>query len=150
MLFGDLQLSLFRLEHLLVMLQTNCCGLLWGYLCWQISPYAPTMFSTDSWNMFHHTDVELPGTNNRIESWTCSFQGYLLSSHSSFWKCLRALKNEPSVISGHLGGQVDPPRTAHYIDSLHKEWSFPLRISSVNVTKSAVSCGFGHIYWSNP
>ena len=31
-----------------------------------------------------------------------------------------------------------------------KKWSFPLRISSVNVTKSAVSCGFGHIYWRNP
>ena len=28
---------------------------------------------------------------------------------------------------------------------LHKKWSFPLKISSVNVTKSAVSCGFGHI-----
>ena len=34
--------------------------------------------------------------------------------------------------------------------SLHTKWSFPLRISSVNVTKSAVSCGFGHIYWRNP
>ena len=30
------------------------------------------------------------------------------------------------------------------------QWSFPLRISSVNVAKSAVSCGFGHIYWRNP
>ena len=29
--------------------------------------------------------------------------------------------------------------------SLHKKWSFPLRIFSVNVTKSAVSCGFCHI-----
>ena len=29
---------------------------------------------------------------------------------------------------------------------LHKVSSFPLRISAVNVTKSAVSCGFGHIY----
>ena len=29
--------------------------------------------------------------------------------------------------------------------SLHKKKSFPLRISSVNVTKSKVSCGFGHI-----
>ena len=28
---------------------------------------------------------------------------------------------------------------------LHRKWSFPLRISSVNVIKSAVSCGFGHI-----
>ena len=34
--------------------------------------------------------------------------------------------------------------------ALHRKWSFLLRISSVNVTKSAVSCGFGHIYWRNP
>ena len=31
--------------------------------------------------------------------------------------------------------------------TLRKKWSFALTISSVNVTKSAVSCGFGHIYW---
>ena len=34
--------------------------------------------------------------------------------------------------------------------SQHKKWSFPLRISSVNVTKSSENCGFGHIYWRNP
>ena len=34
--------------------------------------------------------------------------------------------------------------------SLHKKWSVPLRFSSVNMTKSAVSCGFGRIYWRNP
>ena len=34
--------------------------------------------------------------------------------------------------------------------SLHKKWSFWLSISSVNMTKSAVSCGFGYIYWRNP
>ena len=33
---------------------------------------------------------------------------------------------------------------------LHKKWSFPLRISSVNVTKSAGKCRFSHIYWRNP
>ena len=33
---------------------------------------------------------------------------------------------------------------------LHKKWNFPLRISSVNVTKSAGNCGFGHIYRRNP
>ena len=27
--------------------------------------------------------------------------------------------------------------------------SFALSISSVNVTKSAENCGFGHIYWRN-
>ena len=31
-----------------------------------------------------------------------------------------------------------------------KKWNFPLRVSSVNVTKSTVFCGFGHIYWGNP
>ena len=31
----------------------------------------------------------------------------------------------------------------------HKNWSFSLRISSVNVTKSTVCCGFGRIYWRN-
>ena len=34
--------------------------------------------------------------------------------------------------------------------TLHKKWSFPLWVSSVNVSKSADSCGFGHIYWRNP
>ena len=36
------------------------------------------------------------------------------------------------------------------IVALHKKWSFPLMISSVNVTKFAGNCGFGHIYWKNP
>ena len=31
-----------------------------------------------------------------------------------------------------------------------KKWGVPLRISSVNVTKSTVSSGFCHIYWRNP
>ena len=34
--------------------------------------------------------------------------------------------------------------------ALYKKWSFQWRISSVNVTKSTVSCGFRHIYWRNP
>ena len=34
--------------------------------------------------------------------------------------------------------------------TLHKKRSFPLRISSVNVTKSAENCGLGHIYQRNP
>ena len=34
--------------------------------------------------------------------------------------------------------------------SLHKKWSFTLRISAVNVTKSAENCGFGPNYWRNP
>ena len=34
--------------------------------------------------------------------------------------------------------------------TLHKEWSLPVKISLVNVTKSAGNSGFGNIYWRNP
>ena len=34
--------------------------------------------------------------------------------------------------------------------SLNKIRNFRVRISSVNVTKSAGNCWFGHIYWRNP
>ena len=34
--------------------------------------------------------------------------------------------------------------------TLHKKWSFPLSISSANMTKSAVSWEFDHIYWRYP
>ena len=37
------------------------------------------------------------------------------------------------------------PVDIHYT----KKWSITLRIFLVNVTRSAVSCGFGHIYWRN-
>ena len=33
---------------------------------------------------------------------------------------------------------------------LPKNQSFPLKISSKNVSKSTISCRFGHIYWRNP
>ena len=36
-----------------------------------------------------------------------------------------------------------------YPVTLQKKWSFLLRISSVNVTKSAGNCGFGQIYERN-
>ena len=32
------------------------------------------------------------------------------------------------------------------LQSLHEKWSFPWSISPVNVSKSAVSCGFDRIY----
>ena len=35
-------------------------------------------------------------------------------------------------------------------DLLYKKRSFLLRLSLVNVTKSAENCRFGHIYWRNP
>ena len=35
------------------------------------------------------------------------------------------------------------------LNTLHRKRSLQLRISLVNKTKSAVSCGSGHIYWRN-
>ena len=34
--------------------------------------------------------------------------------------------------------------------SLHKKWSCPFKISSVNVTKFGDPRGIGYIYWRNP
>ena len=40
--------------------------------------------------------------------------------------------------------------STQHVYPLHKKWSFPLRHSSVNVTKPAENCEFGNIYWRNP
>ena len=52
--------------------------------------------------------------------------------------------------SGLLSFKEFLPFFRHWRVTLHKKWSLPLRISPVNVTKSAGKCGFGHIYWGNP
>ena len=39
--------------------------------------------------------------------------------------------------------------TLYHILHYTKQWNFPLRISSLNVTKFVYSCKFGHIYWKN-
>ena len=55
---------------------------------------------------------------------------------STFWRLLLSLlkENNDTVILWHCT----------------KKWSFSLRISLVNVTKSTGNRGFGHIYWRNP
>ena len=84
------------------------------------APRNNPIFSIELWNMFHRTDVELPRTNNSMEVWHRSFQGHLSSCHPSFWKFLRDLKNEESVIHvdilQQLGGHVNPSRRARFID----------------------------------
>ena len=51
-----------------------------------------------------------------------------------------------SVLDIWLGSEHE---SVSISSTLHKKWSFPLRIFLVNMTKCAVSCGFGHIYWRN-
>ena len=66
---------------------------------------------------------------------------FWLSFSSTEWKSIFLLELERySIFYG--GVEIDL--------SLHKKWSFPLRISSVNVTKSSRNCWFGRIYWWNP
>ena len=57
---------------------------------------------------------------------------------------LKVVKHEKRYIPA-FGGSVGVP-----VYTLHKRWSFLLRISSVKMTKSAENLGFGHIYWRNP
>ena len=47
-----------------------------------------------------------------------------------------------------LGEQSDLESHSNVIskENTAQKIKFPLRVSSVNVTKSTVSCGFGHIY----
>ena len=66
-------------------------------------------------------DYEFPYNIFRLEAKVWKWS-YFTCTHTHVWFPLQCPKNEV----------------------------FSLRISSVNVTKSEVSCGFGHIYWRNP
>ena len=75
-----------------------------------------------------------------IQSWEALFLVFLLLTLTAeCWLRNLLLYSHWADISAH--SEIYP---------LHKKWSFPCRISSVNVTKSAVFCGFGHIYWRKP
>ena len=61
------------------------------------APRGNPVFLIELWKMFHRIDAELPQTNNRVKGWHRSFQGLLSSSYPSFWKFLRAKKNDELV-----------------------------------------------------
>ena len=69
----------------------------------------------------------------------------------SFFFVLINQKSSPNyVLSINNKVTSDRQNQSSTLLILHKKWSFRLRISSVNVTKSAGNCRFGHIYWRNP
>ena len=88
-------------------------------------------------------------------------------SHNEFSKFEKKLKLEPLRAIVQLNSFIPKMKqhisinymllhplisvsSKNIVNSLHKKWSFPLRISSVNVTKTTISCGFSHISWKNP
>ena len=79
------------------------------------------------------------------------YEPYLFTSQGNGWEMAfvaEATKTNLSNFKTYLG--LDDLMKAtlwmRQLYTLHKKWSFSLRIFSVNVTKSAVSCGYGHIY----
>ena len=77
----------------------------------------------------------------------------LLNSWSLLWINLtfHPLKRAPLhfIINGFItmGATMVIEENICVKYTLHKKWSFSLRIHSVNGTKSAVPRGFGHAYW---
>ena len=69
----------------------------------------------------------------------------IISSNDSLTVLLSVFLTE----SSYLTILLSLFKQASTLYTLHKKWSFPLRICSVNVTKSVGNCVFGHIYWRN-
>ena len=67
------------------------------------------------------------------------------SEYETFQKCERQTKPTKQIIK-YIKVNYYYHIDNSYAISLHKKWSFPLRISLVNVNKSAGNCGFVHIY----
>ena len=60
------------------------------------APRRRPTFNTETWNMFHRTDNELPRTNNAVEGWHHSFQSH--ACHPLFWKFIVIMKQEEGIV----------------------------------------------------
>ena len=115
-------------------------------------PYPTYVWSTQSARAsLYHFQTDFLKLSRELASFNFLFDDYnhflfdsikvsLIISIASSWICLWSIETDPSFCKSSSNEKHLP---------LHKKRSFPLRISSVNVTKSAVSCKFGHIYWRN-
>ena len=63
-----------------------------------------------------------------------------------FWTALKLNKSHLNFLLKRLILLDDLSVFCLLYFTLHEKWNLPLRISSVNVTKSAGNCGLGHIY----
>ena len=68
---------------------------------------------------------------------SCSIEPLCCKIMRRHWQLLMRISNQDEIWEDFS--------TISWKRSLHKKWSFRLRISSVNVTKCEGNCGFGHI-----
>ena len=74
---------------------------------------------------------------------------YALSNKNNgaeLWNVLNKINNNERMRQSFNKTELHPILILTLIPSTAQEMKFSSRISSVNVTKSAVNCGFGHIY----
>ena len=81
---------------------------------------------------------------------TLGFRNFTLSAKFKRYLRNQVYQNKNKNVLGK-SNTVQEDEVFHWLKkSLHKKWGFSSRISSVNLTKSRVSYGSGHIYWRSP
>ena len=113
------------------------------YLFWNIFSVNRTLYfysKNSPWNQYcNHIETSQLNCNPK------QMNGFRMSE-----RCFKRVKVVISVSQTCTLSRLATLEQKINSITLRKKWSFPLSISSVNVTKSAGICGFGHIYWRNP
>ena len=115
---------------------------------WLISPI-PIKVQKTLFN-FHDVEKSRYDIENAMKSGTWQFRYWqiiliILITLFHIDTLLRKMHEIQVLYIGHLVILW----SKYFYKTLLKKWSFPLSISSVNVTKT-VSCGFSHIYKRDP
>ena len=118
-------------------------------ICWNKEFFLVFIFLHSGW-VWRFTSpylVQIQEKKNRKElclrklltQWYPVYEPYVQSGHEKIQN--RKLPYRIISVQGKVTEILQRDRCDHCT---------PLRLFSVIVTKSAVSCGFGHIYWINP
>ena len=106
--------------------------------------------------------IKTPNANTFYAVFICQFLGTIsiFLIFKMYWQgtifmfCVKRYSNQwllySILVCLYILGNFYEKIRESLLWTLQKKWSFPLKISPVNVTKSAVSCGLGHIDWRNP
>ena len=95
-------------------------------------------------------EIHITNFSMKLQLWY-DYSWYIINNFLTLWytHCHWCLFNFEALRCGTYWRAELKKEISLFKTALQKKWSFPLGISSVDVTKSAVSSGFGHIYWRN-